>query len=404
MSDKSDTGMPEDEKETRDLLALLYPDEEPGDASLSESSELISDDELSSMQTLRSIFRDMPEEEPSDAVTNKLLALAAQHAPKPADESKGVWAWFQGLFQPVLGHPGFAAAATMVLVVGVAGTLYVKGEAKLAEPEVASRAETAAPPTAARGDQPALPEPMATQTAAPGPASAEATATGGLLQKAEVAPVESADERQAIEGLSLDATKASDKLVGGRSYGSAQTKAPGAAKDSAAGADLGFEFKQNKKDANRQSRRRGSAGVGSSAGGGDGRFVKGLVDPELLDGDFDDDAVPEEESAVREQSPQKPAPPARPKAKPSKKPTTTAPKSEPPPPPLKGRDKKNSESKSLSATLHAKAVAAASRGDCATVLSLGRRIRKADSAYYDRTFLSDARLRECRASVQAESK
>ena len=50
------------------------------------------------------------------------------------------------------------------------------------------------------------------------------------------------------------------------------------------------------------------------------------------------------------------------------------------------------------AKLHKQAIAAAKRGECSKVKSIGQQIRGLSSAYYDRSFLSDKSLRACLSS------
>lgn len=52
--------------------------------------------------------------------------------------------------------------------------------------------------------------------------------------------------------------------------------------------------------------------------------------------------------------------------------------------------------------LHRRAAIAAKKGDCALVKKLGQQIRRLDSGYYDRTYLSDSAIRGC--SVQRSKK
>lgn len=61
--------------------------------------------------------------EPPQSVSALLLQEAARRAPKPPRESAG---WFQWFTRSFLMHPAMAAAAMLVLVVGVAGTIYVR--------------------------------------------------------------------------------------------------------------------------------------------------------------------------------------------------------------------------------------------------------------------------------------
>jgi len=413
VSDKSKTGMPEDEKETRDLLALLYPD---SDSALDESSSAPSD-ELLEMQSLRSLFRDMPEEEPSDAVSNKLMALAAQHAPKPASESRGLFAWFSDVLIPQLSHPGLAAAATLVLVVGVAGTLYVKGGAKLAQPNAPSNA--AAPAREESGQPPAA----SSADVAPGAATTQslsAAANEGSVPSEDPAldEVQRQEDEGSVRGGYADSSILKD-LIDKKSGDQAQ----GRRRDNKG---------QNKSYAGKSAEV--SLGAGESANGfgiGGGGAKDGVVGSAIGTGSREPTRKtatpsPSEPTAtktdrissanaapVQVQKPQKrsrPSPSSKPK--PTPPPSTTPADSAPPPPQAEPSDDAESDSAASSekkekaktvgptaAALHKKAVQAASSGDCARVEQLGNQIRKIDSAYYDRTFLSDARIKACRAAL-----
>ena len=416
MSDNSNTGVPEDEKETHDLLALLYPD----DGVEKFDSEFISDEELGGMQSLRSLFKDLPDEEPSDAVTNKLMALAAQHAPVPARESKGVFAWFSDLFMPIVLHPGMAAAATLVLVVGVAGTLYVKGEAKMAQPSVASRAEAPADTAAAEPTSAAAPEESDRDdfggANAPGAEVTEAAADGTLKLDDSLDQNARPSEDPAAIAPEAAGRAGKSSVVGGL------------LNEKAAESDKSDVKPAPKKNRGRTSNFGNGMGEGTATGssigsaqgaGGDStRRVKDIVElpssPRSASPAKAQDAPADAEPA-REQEVERAR---RSSAKP--KPVVTKPSSTPPPSPpsavpdsrdeqeesdddedapsSKRKVEKKKEAPSASVKLHNQAIAAAKSGDCQRVLSLGAQIRKLDSSYYDRTFLSDSRLTACRQS------
>jgi anti-sigma factor RsiW len=86
--------------------------------------------ELEAFQRTRTAMRELPEAEPSQAVTARLLHEAAKRAPRPAqeEESGGLLSWFAGLFRPLVAHPGWAAAASLIMVLGVAGYLKLTGK------------------------------------------------------------------------------------------------------------------------------------------------------------------------------------------------------------------------------------------------------------------------------------
>lgn len=107
------------------------------------------EEELRSLEATREAFSQLPSEEPPASVSAILLHEAAKSAPakvaarEPLEESSGgLWAWFIGLLTPIAAHPAAAAVASLVLVAGVAGTLYVTKGDQMARPELARSAET----------------------------------------------------------------------------------------------------------------------------------------------------------------------------------------------------------------------------------------------------------------------
>ncbi len=149
------------------LIDLLYGELEGDDLARAER-RVREDDalsgELESLSELRALMSELPEEEPAAAITNQLLHAANSEAAalKTAQSSgllASVWAWLQELSESLARHPGLAAAASLVLVGGVAGALYLGG-----------RAELAAPPSSApmfEASKAAEPAPAATATMAP---------------------------------------------------------------------------------------------------------------------------------------------------------------------------------------------------------------------------------------------
>lgn len=64
--------------------------------------------------------------EPPSSVSALLLREAARLSPRPAESSRETTGWFLRFTRMFLAHPAMAAAAMLVLVVGVAATLYVR--------------------------------------------------------------------------------------------------------------------------------------------------------------------------------------------------------------------------------------------------------------------------------------
>ncbi len=178
--------------------------------------------EVESLQQTRAAVREWPEVEPPSAVTAILLHEAAKHVPAKRravaiaardDDKPGLWAWLVGMMAPVVRHPAAAALATLVLVAGVAGSLYLR-EVKIAQPLVKSespppvRAELAHTPAAA---------------AAPDKSGRDFGKRSGELDPADSYAVQLADEGD-IERLSREL--AQDPFADSNRDQQVATKAP----------------------------------------------------------------------------------------------------------------------------------------------------------------------------------
>ncbi|MBL4635481.1 MAG: hypothetical protein JKY56_16595 [Kofleriaceae bacterium] len=361
------------------LLALLYPDGGMSDdEELSGQTEDMSslDSELEGLLGLRSLFSAMPEQEPSDAVTNSLLAMAAKHAPSPkkAPAEAGIWAWFSNLVMPLATHPGLAAAASLVLVAGVAGTLYYQNGGQVAEPLAASEATR---PGLAAPNVENTPEPKSDRAEVflDSVATEVSESSSESREGAQAADVPS-DEFVQVGGEAAPPQEVTQKL--GRAAPAPASQSSGR-KDSAdkivykpvakkrkssAGKSL---MDSRAKSAKNKAPQKSSRTKGRSTGGlspevrapspaPEPDFVRSLV-TETDDEDFLKEKKSEDARVV---------------------PTGKA------------------------AALHRQAQRAAKNGDCATVRKIGQQIRKLDSAYYDRTYLSDSGLKACRLKSSAQ--
>jgi hypothetical protein len=100
--------------------------------------------------------------DPPPSVSAMLVQEAARRAPRKVETGDG---WFMRLTRSFASHPAMAAAAMLVVVVGVAGTLYMKQGADLARPSVveskpmiaigSATAATDVPPSVPPSAQPA---------------------------------------------------------------------------------------------------------------------------------------------------------------------------------------------------------------------------------------------------------
>jgi anti-sigma factor RsiW len=108
--------------------------------------------------------------EPSQGISALLLQEASRRAPRRVDPGETA-SWFQRFVRSFTVHPAMAAAATLILVIAVTGTFYLRGTHQFAE--------TASPGEPERIQLPAAPAaPAADTEAAAGGAPAADPATG----------------------------------------------------------------------------------------------------------------------------------------------------------------------------------------------------------------------------------
>lgn len=81
--------------------------------------------------------------EPPQSVSALLLQEAARRAPKQVVAADKKESWFDRFVRSFIAHPAMAAAATLVLVLGVAGTIYLNG-GDTSQPRVAQSEATIA--------------------------------------------------------------------------------------------------------------------------------------------------------------------------------------------------------------------------------------------------------------------
>ncbi len=349
----------------------------------------VSEDELRELSNLRALFRELPDEEPAQAISAKLLHAAAINAPAASAKSErdnaektGFWAWLTSLIQPVIAYPGLAAAATLVVVVGVAGTIYLSGRDQVAKVE-------APPPSAPEG---AAATPMVGEES---PKPTDDTPVRGnddalemqqarTQRESAAMPDEDGDDFQAAEGSAVAAPNRPSKS------------------------------KAKKSDRSRIANRKGSRGrtagvfeetVGTGSGGASFQSERR--------------GETEAKDAVTPAGDKSQPPPRRaPRKAPQKAPTSQveavdriAITSEDPAPDTRdqdseiddasgGADKKTADQRRARIrSLHSEARDAARAGDCETVRSIARRIRQLDESYYQKQFRKDARLSDCRAEL-----
>jgi negative regulator of sigma E activity len=116
--------------------------------------------EASALQRTRAAFRDLSPVDPPMAVSAILMHEAARRAPAVAvaapragGAEDGFWARVRSWFRPIMLHPAAAAVAMLVLVAGVAGTLYVRHGDEMADTQDLKLPVTASDSTGARAAQ-----------------------------------------------------------------------------------------------------------------------------------------------------------------------------------------------------------------------------------------------------------
>ncbi len=377
------------------LVELLYGELEGDDAKAAEE-KVAADPELAAdaeaFGELRALMRELPDEEPPQAVSARLLHAAAANAPvvaAPAAAGSGLWAWLSRIFRPFAFNPALAAVATFVLVAGVAGTLYMTGAVK-------SPARHAPQVTPVEREE----------SRARAPASAPAGATSATEEPAESAP-------PAIDGL-LDVEPDSEAGAGG----AAPTDLPAvsAGHKSSAKPEPKPKPKAPARKSKLEESRGALGGVSSSP-----TFSTGPKATEK------GDAVANQPPAAKRGATQskdkwaQPPPEEKERQAPAKPSTTgtvttevvapddveqEAPQQAAPEPSADdyGDAEKKPSAGNEARRLHLLAQRAARDGECEAVIDLGQRIRKLDSRYYDTVFLRDKLLEPCRTGSKSQQK
>lgn len=374
------------------MLDLLYgeldgDDAERAQARVSEQPERA--DELDGFASVRALMRELPDEDPPQAVSARLLHAAAEAAPSKGSAGTaaaaagggGILAKLFGVFRPLVASPALAAVTMLVLVAGIAGALYVSGGFHATEPkeEAAPMREQLQPTTPASPDVAA--PPAATESPAVGGESDDdpnAVGRNARLDEGEVdlapmaepeAPAEAKDDKVQTRKPAAHRRASSSSSTSTRGHGTTATGSMGGANYEETG----------KAEATKAS----SSGAARGPGG-----VKGTAaDTPMIDAeDYDQGAAA---PAPAQQMP--PPPPAEPEPKPTSKSKKKAPAKQKP-------TDKSAEKSVMVQDLYNRAVQAAKDGECEAVRSLGARIRSLDSTYYAKVFATDKRLAACRTA------
>lgn len=176
--------------------------------------------ELGSLQRTRQALRALPEAEPPPALSARLLHEAGRRAPNR--EGSGFFAWLGRLFQPIVAHPAWAAAASVVLLLAVTTLVSVRARVsphldvdldRSASPPLSAGAPAApaAAPALLPPDQPVAekaPEGTVAGGAESGEAAKDPTVRGYLADKSEHRGRSASDDEQ--KALQLAKGKAAE--------------------------------------------------------------------------------------------------------------------------------------------------------------------------------------------------
>jgi hypothetical protein len=325
-----------------ELVSLLYGElgaAEDADARARVSSDPDLAARMDGMRRVRDLFSVMEDEDPPPRLSAQLMAEAARSAPRAAapaaSSGDGFWARLVSWLQPLTQRPALAAAASLVLVGGVAGVLYMrKGD------DLTSSSRPAAP-AAASADTATVAPPAAP---APEPAPAAEEEAPAMDEGGAAAVVESdKGEKQRAPSKTARAPRArADEPV-------AKKAAPPK-----------------------------PSGVKSGT-------VLGLTEQEIAPPADADDA-PQAGSGAASSPP--PPPAAQPNAPGSAERAEPAPESKPP-------AQSKAPARPDVRDLHRRAVDAAIDRRCSEVRSLAGQVRQVDSGYYSKSFSRDGRLQSC---------
>ena len=215
------------------LIGALYGELTPADeARLAAHLESHPTDRsaLADMTHARAVVREsrilQVQVEPPQAISALLLQEAARRAPRKVvarEESEG---WFHRFVHSFMSHPAMAAAAMLVLVVGVASTLYLRKGDHFADETVA------APSTTARAEQQAADQgaaPRQDQWRGQQGGDTIAAPTAGAAGSGSAFDADLADRKQLAKGEARDERedRLKAKVEGGKDMQKADaTKAP----------------------------------------------------------------------------------------------------------------------------------------------------------------------------------
>jgi hypothetical protein len=314
--------------------------------------------------------------DPPQAVSALLLQEAARRAPRRAPEPEARESWFHRFVRSFMAHPAMAAAAMLVLVVGVAGTLYMRHGDQFAEKTM----DQAPAASTERADNVAMPPPA--ETAAQG-----SSYDVGLAEQPQVGGAKDAEKAEApkldrkVQPPKATATASSDgdnfaKAPRHSKKGYVEVTTPDRMPKDLDKNDEGGEIAGNALYG------RGAPGAGAAAT--NAPAPPPPPPPQVAQAPMDDKPV----------APSKPAAPA-----PSKT-VAKAPAQEPTPQPQTAAGPATDRGLyAWAAAQHRTAVEKAKKGDCAGAATLAVQVKTRDPDYYAQYMKGDRELKGCNAYI-----
>jgi len=328
--------------------------------------------------------------DPPQSVSAMLLQEAARRAPKKVAQRDEHESWFARFMRSFVAHPAMAAAAMLVIVVGVAGTMYLRKGDQFADKTVESRPNVTAMSPAAGS---------ASANTVAGDQVAAETEAKQLQQQAgsgsgyQVGLAGDGDDESAINRAKGAKNDSEGKLGRAESSGSGSsyievrpaTREPKELPDPGKPAKKSSAPAPKKPLANKPGASADSDGFGGGAAG-----ASKPADP-----------APSPENQAPQAAPAPPPPPptggapAKTGEKAKLEDTRTAPKSDPKPEP-------KADNTQVVRDLHARLVTQAKAGNCREAASLAIEISNRSRAYYIANVENDRSLKSCKAYIAAE--
>ncbi|WP_428265487.1 zf-HC2 domain-containing protein [Haliangium sp.] len=366
--------------------------------------------QVESLAQIRSMMSAVSVEEPPAALSNQILHQAAkQVAARPS-----WWARMGAWFELLSAHPGLAAMATMVLVLGVAGVLIIGGRSDemLSEP-IAERAAASAAP--AKESKDVDRETTVEKTGAvasedddrPEGGSGGETITAELDEALSGANGLSASPNDPSPGdsASMPQGRASARLKkqapAEQSYRADNKRARNAGARDKLAQGFGDDdlFDQDPAPRQQRSRPRSAADM-SAAGPASNLMVGGSTAPTPAQA-----PAPSPSRALgAEEQAQLPPPPPQAAPTPQPRPATRRPAARKPAEDENASESKKSEDAGWAKATRGELISALARGRCGQASRLADAIQTRDSDYYRREVAGLKGLKECQQRLAAERK